>query len=138
MSQTEAPSSPAANADTPASKPPPRQILSTGNRWTDFKLAVQRISLWDDLTHLGEVPCARKSLLSGIASGVGIGVIRGINVGPFVASNWAIGTFLVVSVGTWQVCRSAIHREREQLKVTMGHMNRRKVVRTDDDTRSED
>lgn len=37
-----------------------------------------------------------------------------------------------------QVCRSAIHREREQLKVTMGHMNRRKVVRTDDDTRSED
>lgn len=110
----------------------------------------------DDLKHIGEIPCARNSLLAGIASGFGIGVIRGINTSaffvcffrisfkawrfgymssvpypkdicqlfkahiyphsctmiyranvhdlllePFVAANWAVGTFLVVSVGTW-------------------------------------
>ena len=30
--------------------------------------------------HIGEIPCARNSLLSGIASGVGVGVIRGLSV----------------------------------------------------------
>lgn len=33
----------------------------------------------DDLKRIGEIPCARNSLLAGIASGFGIGVIRGIN-----------------------------------------------------------
>lgn len=43
----------------------------------------KRISVWDDLKHLGEIPCARTSLLSVIASGFGIGVIRGINTRTF-------------------------------------------------------
>lgn len=37
----------------------------------------------DDLKHIGEIPCARNSLLAGIASGFGIGVIRGINTSAF-------------------------------------------------------
>ena len=57
--------------------------------------------------------------MTGIASGVGIGVIRGVSAresvhqlalvscnrpcdaGPFVASNWAMSTFLVISTGSW-------------------------------------
>jgi hypothetical protein len=33
------------------------------------------------MERIGEIPCARNSLLSGIASGVGIGVVRGLSVG---------------------------------------------------------
>jgi hypothetical protein len=69
---------------------------TTGNFWTDLKLAFQvnwtpglpphwtdrglwrrkRLSLRDDLRRLEEVPCARNSLMSGIASGVGLGAVR--------------------------------------------------------------
>ena len=43
----------------------------------------QGIDPWHDLAHLGEIPCARRSLLSGIASGMGVGVIRGLSVGEY-------------------------------------------------------
>ncbi|OBZ79685.1 hypothetical protein A0H81_01340 [Grifola frondosa] len=41
------------------------------------------------------------SLLSGIANGAGIGVIRGMNISVFIASNWAVGTFMLISLCTW-------------------------------------
>ncbi|KAH8114717.1 hypothetical protein DFH11DRAFT_1726721 [Phellopilus nigrolimitatus] len=109
------------------------QPRSTGNRWTDFKLAARRISLKDDLKHIGEVPCARSSLLMGIGAGAGIGVVRGFNSKPFVAANWAMGTFLLVSVGAWNVCRSSIQREREQVRVVVEQMAQRKMRRADQD-----
>ena len=93
------------------------------------------------MQRVGEIPCARNSLLSGIASGVGVGVIRGLSVrtslpwstshtttytrrfplyftpftnskrgnptwvglDPLSASHWAVGTFMLVSLGTWSV-----------------------------------
>ena len=39
----------------------------------------QRISVKDDFQKIGEIPCARNSLLSGIASGLGIGAIRAMS-----------------------------------------------------------
>ena len=63
----------------------------------------QRISFFDDLQKIGEIPCARSSLLSGIASGAGVGAIRGLSAGVFVASNWAVGTFMAVTLGSWYV-----------------------------------
>ena len=68
-------------------------------------------------------------MLAGIASGLGVGVIRGLNVGMsyffsqgleennsevlvgvFAASNWAMATFSVVTLGMWymQRCYEAI------------------------------
>lgn len=44
----------------------------------------KRVSLFDDLQRINEVQCARNSLLSGIASGAGIGVIRGMSSGACV------------------------------------------------------
>ena len=80
---------------------------------------MQRLS-FTDFSRMGEIPCVRSSLLAGIASGVGVGVIRGVSAresvygltlvscklsaviqGPFVASNWAMATFLVISTGSW-------------------------------------
>lgn len=43
----------------------------------------KRVSLFDDLQKINEVQCARNSLLSGIASGAGIGVIRGMSSGAY-------------------------------------------------------
>ncbi|EMD40098.1 hypothetical protein CERSUDRAFT_45537 [Gelatoporia subvermispora B] len=65
---------------------------------------------------IDEIPCARNSLLSGIASGAGVGVIRGMSAGAFVASNWAVGTFMLVSMGTWSICRRAREDERRKLQ----------------------
>lgn len=107
------------------------KLRSTGNRWTDFQLAVKRISIRDDLAHIGEIPCARNSLLSGIASGIGIGVIRGINVKPFVAANWAVGTFVVVAVGTWNVCQASIRSERDKVRVVVEKMSQRRANRVE-------
>ena len=60
----------------------PLTVLSVLDAISDYHLITrqrQRIS-FDDVSRIGEIPCARTSLLNGIASGVGIGFIRGFNV----------------------------------------------------------
>jgi hypothetical protein len=79
--------------------------------------------------------------LSGIASGVGVGVIRGLGVrmsswlrpyplpfyfcadaefgtDPLLASHWAVGTFVVVSLGTWSVLDFPSWRRRPDSETT--------------------
>ena len=70
--------------------------------------------------HVTELPCARNALLAGIVSGAGMGVIRGMAAGkrscefaclcqystrffegPMIAGNWAVGTFALISLGSW-------------------------------------
>jgi cytochrome c oxidase assembly protein subunit 20 len=53
--------------------------------------------------HISDIPCARGALMSGIASGAGIGVMRGLSAGVLLAGHWAIATFAVVSLGSWYV-----------------------------------
>jgi len=101
------------------------QTETTGSYWGDVKEAVKRISFWDDLQKIGGIPCARNSLLSGIASGAGIGVIRGMSVGPFVACNWAVGTFTLISLGTWTICRRSIEEERRRIQQVVEQLPRR-------------
>ncbi|KAF9779655.1 hypothetical protein BJ322DRAFT_372947 [Thelephora terrestris] len=60
------------------------------------------------------MPCVRSSLLTGIASGVGVGVIR-----PFVASNWAMATFLVISTGSWMLCQKTKRDEFTRIHYAM-------------------
>ncbi|KIJ62591.1 hypothetical protein HYDPIDRAFT_94240 [Hydnomerulius pinastri MD-312] len=84
-------SSPAAGS--PLLKPKRNDELS-GDFWQDVRSAFQR---------LGEIPCARNSLLSGIVAGTGFGVIRGMTAGFRVASNWAVGSFIIISLSTWYV-----------------------------------
>ncbi|THG96518.1 hypothetical protein EW145_g7766 [Phellinidium pouzarii] len=109
------------------------QLRSTGNRWTDLKLAVQRISFWDDLRHIGEIPCAPQQPPHGHRRRHGHRVRKfecvtpSSPAEPFVAANWAMGTFVVVSLGAWNVCQSAIRREREQVRVVVEQMAARKL-----------
>ncbi|KAH9889924.1 hypothetical protein C8Q73DRAFT_706002 [Cubamyces lactineus] len=128
-----------------SSKPPndatkaPKRIVyhveTTGSYWGDVKEAIKRISVRDDLSHINEIPCARNSLLSGIASGVGIGVIRGMSASVFVASNWAVGTFMLISMGTWTICQRNREEERRRVQQVVEAIPKR-FVKTDESASS--
>ncbi|KAI0631919.1 hypothetical protein C8Q77DRAFT_1122688 [Trametes polyzona] len=136
MSSTDATSPDSQTSSTPgasgsSSATSPKRIVyqveTTGSYWGDFKEAVKRISVRDDLAHINEIPCARSSLLSGIASGVGIGVIRGMSASVFVASNWAVGSFMLISLGTWTICRRNLEEERRRVQQVIEAMPTRHV-----------
>ncbi|KAI9512376.1 hypothetical protein F5148DRAFT_973607 [Russula earlei] len=114
---------------TNGAAPPRRPIYqteTTGNYWADV------LSPYDDLQRIGEIPCARNSLLSGIASGVGVGVIRGLSVRPFAASHWAVGTFMLVSLGTWSICQQNILEERRRVQTVVEQLPKRVITKPKD------
>ncbi|KAH7103327.1 hypothetical protein BKA62DRAFT_696551 [Auriculariales sp. MPI-PUGE-AT-0066] len=86
--------------------------LTTGNGWRDLVEAVKLIDPVQDTRDLTEIPCARKSLMAGISAGGGIGLVRGLTVGPFAASNWAMGTFFIVCGSSFWLCASRHRMER--------------------------
>jgi len=115
-------------AESSTSSSPKKVVFetdTTGSYWSDVKEATKRISFWDDLQKIGEIPCARNSLLSGIASGAGVGVIRGLSAGPLVASNWAVGTFMLISMGTWTICRKSRDEERRRIQQVVEQLPKR-------------
>ncbi|KAI0667751.1 hypothetical protein C8Q78DRAFT_1052410 [Trametes maxima] len=136
-----APDSTSSSAATPAASSPssPKRIVyqaeTTGSWWGDVKEAFKRLRVRDDLTHINEIPCARNSLLSGIASGVGIGVIRGMSASVFVASNWAVGSFMLISLGTWTICQKNREEERRRLQLAFESMPKR-FAKTDENAQS--
>ncbi|EED79427.1 predicted protein [Postia placenta Mad-698-R] len=99
------------------------QTETTGSYWSDVKEAIKKI---------GEIPCARNSLLSGIASGAGVGVIRGMSAGPFWASQWAVGTFVLISMGTWTICRKSMEEERRRIQQVVEQIPKRHTKKHDD------
>ncbi|KAL9711274.1 hypothetical protein Ac2012v2_005814 [Leucoagaricus gongylophorus] len=94
--------------------------------------------------HITAIPCARESLLAGIAAGAGIGVIRGFSLrapfysshiqifdlfeAPIKAGNWAVATFTLTSIASWHICQSRIRREREQVASVLEQTPRRRAV----------
>jgi len=94
--------------------------------------AIKRVSPYDDMQRIGEIPCARNSLLSGIASGVGIGVIRGLSVRPLAASHWTVGTFMLVSLGTWTICQRNIVEEKLRVQTVVELLPKRVITKPKD------
>ncbi|KXN81746.1 Cytochrome c oxidase protein 20, mitochondrial [Leucoagaricus sp. SymC.cos] len=87
--------------------------------------------------HITAIPCARESLLAGIAAGAGIGVIRGFSLTPVKAGNWAVATFAITSIVSWQICQNKIRREREQIASVLEQTpQRRAVVKESEETSS--
>jgi len=114
---------------SPTPRRPIFQTETTGNYWSDVREAFKRLSPREDLQRVGEIPCARNSLLNGIASGVGVGVIRGLSVGPFAASNWAMGTFMLVSLGTWTICQQRIQEERRRVQTIVEQLPKQVIAK---------
>ncbi|KAI0300320.1 hypothetical protein BC826DRAFT_1090342 [Russula brevipes] len=118
---------PAPGAHGAAPRRPIYQTETTGNYWADVREAFKRV---------GEIPCARNGLLSGIASGVGVGVIRGLSVHPLVASHWAVGTFMLVSIGTWTICQRNIEDERRRVQTVVEQLPKRMLTKPKEDSES--
>lgn len=103
--------------DTPEK---PSSSTTGGHTLHDYSKALKQVSVVDDFKRLPEIPCARNSLMYGIASGAGIGALRYLNAGPKAAANWAMGAFVFISCTSWAVCR----RERAQELEVMQTMQR--------------
>ncbi|KAF9221607.1 hypothetical protein BS17DRAFT_785040 [Gyrodon lividus] len=131
MGSDTTPNQPEASGPAGGPRRPIYKTETTGNYWEDVWTAFKRISVVDDFQRLGEMPCARNSLLSGIASGAGVGVIRAMSTSPFVASNWAVGTFMLISLGTWTVCQKNLEAERRRLARVVEEMPKRFIKQTE-------
>ncbi|KII90840.1 hypothetical protein PLICRDRAFT_107390 [Plicaturopsis crispa FD-325 SS-3] len=102
---------------------------TTGTFWGDFREAVK---------HLNEIQCARNSLLSGIASGAGLGIVRGASATVITGCHWALGTFMVVSVGTWAICRNARMRELRSIQTAVDGAPQRRLKAQTTESGAED
>ncbi|KDR82494.1 hypothetical protein GALMADRAFT_112175 [Galerina marginata CBS 339.88] len=112
-------------SNTPTSQPPtlPSKVPSpTGNLLQD--------SL-ESAKHVSDLPCARNALLAGIASGTGMGVIRGMTAGPMMAGHWAIGTFVLISLGSWHICQKQYTDERRKITQVIESMPKRTLKEGD-------
>ncbi|KAF8195405.1 hypothetical protein BJ912DRAFT_140145 [Pholiota molesta] len=97
----------------PSRLPPP-----TGNIFFDSLQSAR---------HITEVPCARNAFLTGIAGGLGVGIIRGLSTNALRAGHWAMGAFLFLSASSWHVCHWRFEQERKQLTKAMESMRKRPV-----------
>ncbi|KAG7088199.1 hypothetical protein E1B28_012216 [Marasmius oreades] len=86
----------------------------------------------EGVKHLGQVPCARNSLLTGLASGAGMAFIRGVSVAPITAGHWFAATFVVVSLGSWHLCQAQIAEERKKVQQIIESSPKR-ILKTNDD-----
>ncbi|KAK2878135.1 hypothetical protein FQN49_001110 [Arthroderma sp. PD_2] len=83
-----------------------------------FMDSLSSLSL-DKFTSVYKAPCARDSLLVGIGTGFGVGGIRAILGGLgslWTASNWAVGSFAIVSLAAHEYCQRQRAIEREGMK----------------------
>ena len=64
---------------------------TTGSRSGDYVEAIKLIDPVADLRDLKEIPCARKSLMAGIGSGAGIGLLRMMTGGASFSSGLCFG-----------------------------------------------
>jgi len=83
--------------------------------WKDYWTAAQTIST-KDFENVPSIPCARNSLLYGIGGGTAIGCTRYLTSSVFVASNWAVASFILIAAASWQRCRAIQLNETEMVK----------------------
>ncbi|PGH12384.1 hypothetical protein AJ79_04332 [Helicocarpus griseus UAMH5409] len=94
-----------------------------------FTDAFKSMSL-DNLFGFYKVPCARNSLLVGIGTGFGAGGLKAILGGfraVWPACNWAVGTFAIASIGTYEFCQRRRVQERDGMKEAVELMRELKI-----------
>ncbi|WVQ85330.1 hypothetical protein IAT38_007495 [Cryptococcus sp. DSM 104549] len=102
---------------TPDPKPMRPDERSTGNKFQDFWAAFTRIRPKQDLENIGQIPCARNSLLYGIAGGTGLGVVRFLGSRRVISGgNWAVGGFIAIATFQWETCNRARRKELAQMR----------------------
>ncbi|KAF7555744.1 hypothetical protein G7046_g6486 [Stylonectria norvegica] len=102
--------------DAPATGDKSTDASTTNNSRPTVSEAVSMIKK-DDFVNLPNTPCARQGLLTGIASGAGVGGLRFVLGGNATkAANWAVGFFVLGSVASFEYCQFLRRSERIQMK----------------------
>ncbi|KAI9822488.1 MAG: hypothetical protein M1827_000207 [Pycnora praestabilis] len=106
---------------------------TAGGRPQDVGLteAAKTIRL-EDFKSIHKLPCVRDALLAGIGSGFGMGGVRAI-LGASIpkASNWAVGTFCLASLGMYEFCQIRRGMEKKGMKRAVEIMDQKKMERED-------
>ncbi|CAB3987465.1 cytochrome c oxidase 20 homolog [Paramuricea clavata] len=75
---------------------------------------------WD----IQKIPCARESLILGISSGLLVGAAVFLKTKVVrKACDYAVGTFAVLSLTSWEICSYQHYRERQKVKEAVGMLN---------------
>ncbi|POS83853.1 hypothetical protein EPUL_004022, partial [Erysiphe pulchra] len=83
---------------------------------------------WQDFKQVHMYPCTKDSLIVGIASAFGMGGIRAV-FGASIpkAANWAVGTFAVAAIASYEVCQAKRSFEKKQMKKIVEVMDQKKA-----------
>ncbi|KAE9394882.1 hypothetical protein BT96DRAFT_886171 [Gymnopus androsaceus JB14] len=114
----------------PSSIPPPPSAgpPSTGNLFNDSIEAAKNVE---------KLPCARNSLLTGLAAGSGVAFIRGVSTAtPIVAGHWFAFTFVAVAAISHQVCIRQMEAERKKVTQIIESAPKRTLKKPDPSTPS--
>ncbi|KAK0520725.1 hypothetical protein OC834_004867 [Tilletia horrida] len=102
-----------------------------------LKVAVSKLSL-DDFSNIGKIPCARGSLLNGIATAVGVfGVSAIAGRGIRRSANWSAGSFAFVAIASWEICRRQRRAEQARMKMIIETFPNRAAAAEADKKRAE-
>lgn len=87
---------------------------------TRIRAAISSIDPVKDFSRLGSMPCARSSLLVGMATAAGVAGIslvagRGLRRGL----NWGVGSFCFVSLASWETCRRNFKAEQTRMRTVI-------------------
>ena len=87
---------------------------------TKIRAAISSIDPVKDFSRLGSMPCARSSLLVGMATAAGVAGIslvagRGLRRGL----NWGVGSFCFVSLASWETCRRNFKAEQTRMRTVI-------------------
>ncbi|CAG7852784.1 Cytochrome c oxidase protein 20, mitochondrial {ECO:0000256/PIRNR:PIRNR007871} [Serendipita indica DSM 11827] len=131
---------PAKPSSTP-DEPPSRLAGATRNAtFSEWWQAAKTIRP-DDFRNIEQVPCARQSLMYGIAGGTAIGCTRYLTSNPRIASNWAVASFVLISAFSWRRCRSIQTSQMEQMRAVKEQLaekaRRRSAIRKERSTSAE-
>ncbi|KAG9244113.1 hypothetical protein BJ878DRAFT_85659 [Calycina marina] len=129
-------SSSARKVETFASLPPSANSLPEGSGQNTAGSHSEPLTLKDavktvrfqDFTQVHMYPCVRESFLIGIAGAFGTGSIRAIFGAQIPkATNWAVGTFILVSWGNYELCNYKRTVEKAQMKRVVEVMDLKKA-----------
>jgi len=89
---------------------------------------------WNVKKFIQKTPCVRESLLYGIVGGSVVGVgyfLKSMHV--LSSCRYAVGSFALISFGSWEICRYIKYKEKEAIKESVDMLNKYKQQKTDED-----
>ncbi|KAK5661820.1 hypothetical protein OQA88_9922 [Cercophora sp. LCS_1] len=110
-----APSTPTPSGTVPPPQPPSTPTQPKPQQHATISEALSSIKP-SDFSNVTQIPCSQQGYLTGIGSGIAMGVLRWImGVRPQKAAHWAVGMGVLGATAQWEYCRFQRRQEREKM-----------------------